>query len=384
MIYAVCIDWLALYCHYTPVPPSPNDCHDVQQAMNDYWEPAAEEGADDIFGRYPFRYKLQQYGTRQFAKLYKVSIPNAEGGWDDFAEIQAHPHAGILYKHSIVVRFVNRVLYLPDFWELAQRLLSDNDFTFRNISRIDICADFNQFATIPPLTLIEDFAAKKLRHIGRGVGAIFFNHEVRRGEYGVHPTGLTFGTHASDAHVYLYNKSFELLTQKDKPYIRDLWNSIGLDMRNVWRLEVSIKSKGVTFKDRDSGNEVTIGTNVLDKQDTAQYAELTKIYHTFVRKLFSFIKNRPNISNVTREPRIVLFDGAPAYDRSVPRNISSSTRVDKMVIKSLYQLGDLYRGTANIDAADLAQSFAIGIAESTDLGGWMSNKIKEWERPTHK
>ena len=384
MIYAVCIDWLALYCHYTPVPPSPNDCHDVQQAMNDYWEPAAEEGADDIFGRYPFRYKLQQYGTRQFAKLYKVSIPNAEGGWDDFAEIQAHPHAGILYKHSVVVRFVNRVLYLPDFWELAQRLLSDNDFAFRNISRIDICADFNQFATIPPLTLIEDFAAKKLRHIGRGVGAIFFNHEVRRGEYGVHPTGLTFGTHASDAHVYLYNKSFELLTQKDKPYIRDLWKSIGLDIRNVWRLEVSIKSKGVTFKDRTSGNEVTIGTNVLDKQDTAQYAELTKIYHTFVRKLFSFIKNRPNISNVTREPRIVLFDGAPAYDRSVPRNISSSTRVDKMVIKSLYQLGDLYRGSENIDAADLAQSFAIGIAESTDLGGWMSNKIKEWERPTHK
>lgn len=384
MIYAVCIDWLALYCHYTPVPPSPNDCHDVQQAMNDYWEPATEEGADDIFGRYPFRYKLQQYGTRQFAKLYKVSMPNAEGGWDDFAEIQAHPHAGILYKHSIVVRFVNRVLYLPDFWELAQSLLSDNDFAFRNISRIDICADFNQFATIPPLTLIEDFAAKKLRHIGRGVGAIFFNHEVRRGEYGVHPTGLTFGTHASDAHVYLYNKSFELLTKKDKPYIRDLWKSIGLDMRNVWRLEVSIKSKGVTFKDRTSGNEVTINTNVLDKQDTAQYAELTKIYHTFVRKLFSFIKNRPNISNVTREPRIVLFDGAPAYDRSVPRNISSSTRVDKMVIKSLYQLGDLYRGAANIDAADLAQSFAIGIAESTDLGGWMSNKIKEWERPTHK
>lgn len=384
MIYAVCIDWLALYCHYTPVPPSPNDCHDVQQAMDEYWEPAAEEGTDDIFGRYPFHYKLQQYGTRQFAKLYKVSMPNAEGGWDDFAEIQAHPHAGILYKHSIVVRFVNRVLYLPDFWELAQRLLSDNNFAFRNISRIDICADFNQFATIPPLTLIEDFAAKKLRHIGRGVGAIFFNHEVRRGEYGVHPTGLTFGTHASDAHVYLYNKSFELLTQKDKPYIRDLWNSIGLDIRNVWRLEVSIKSKGVTFKDRTSGNEVTINTNVLDKQDTAKYAELTKIYHTFVRKLFSFIKNRPNISNVTREPRIVLFDGAPAYDRSVPRNISSSTRVDKMVIKSLYQLGDLYRGAANIDAADLAQSFAIGIAESTDLGGWMSNKIKEWERPTHK
>lgn len=384
MIYAVCIDWLALYCHYTPVPPSPNDCHDVQKAMDAYWEPAAEEDADDIFGRYPFRYKLQQYGTRQFAKLYKVSMPNAEGGWDDFAEIQAHPHAGVLYKHSIIVRFVNRVLYLPDFWELAQRLLSDNDFAFRNISRIDICADFNQFATIPPLTLIEDFAAKKLRHIGRGVGAIFFNHEVRRGEYGVHPTGLTFGTHASDAHVYLYNKSFELLTKKDKPYIRDLWNSIGLDMRNVWRLEVSIKSKGVTFKDRTSGNEVTIGTGVLDKNDAEQYAELTKIYHTFVRKLFSFIKNRPNISNVTREPRIQLFDGAPAYDRSVPRNISSSTRIDKMVIKSLYQLGDLYRGAANIDAADLAQSFAIGIAESTDLGGWMSNKIKEWERPTHK
>ena len=365
MTYVLSIDWLAIHCHYMPANNSGK------------WEPVTGDGS--LLGAYDWRYKLADYGTRQFGRLHYVSIPNAEGGRDDFAEVQSEPHSGILNHNSLIVRFVNRALYMPDFWELANRFLSDNDLTFKGISRIDICADFNDFATLAPLSLIEGFAAKKYRHIGRGVGALYFNHGVTSKEYGVRYTGLSFGTHSSDCHVYLYNKSFELLTQGDKPWIRDQWTAAGLDVLHVWRLEVSIKSAGCKFKDRTSGVVVEI-----NKERAEDASELAKIYHTFVRKLFSFVLNRKGITNITREPRIELFTGAPVYDRACIRNVSPGNRFERMFIKALYQMGDLYRGASNIETADLAQSFAVNIAESCDLQEWMSHKINEWEKPTHK
>lgn len=372
MTYTLAIDWLAVHCHFL-------SAGDVTE-----WEPA-EKDSENLFGCYPFRYRLADYGTRQFANLWFVSKPNEEGGWDEFAEVQSKPHSGILNRKSVIVRFVNRTLYLPDFWELADRFLKENSFVPQGITRIDLCADFNDFVSMSPIALIEGFAAKRLRHVGRGVGALYFNHGVTTDkitgcrEYGVHYTGLSFGTHASDVRVYLYNKSFELLTQGDKPWIRDTWTAAGLDVRNVWRLEVSIKSKGCKFKDKLTGNKVTISPANIRAVD-----DLSMIYHTFVKRLFAFVKNRRGITNITREPRIDLFPLSPAYIRGTIRNMSASNRMVRIVIKELWQLGDLYRGAANIESADLAQSFAINIAESTDLTHWLAEKYPSWEKPTHK
>lgn len=363
LTYTLAIDWLSVHCH----------------CMRGVWEPSEEPtDGNNLFGRYPFRYSLAEYGTRQFARLHFVAMPNPEGGYDDFAEVQSQPHSGILNRQSVIVRFVNRALYLPDFWELANRFLRENDLEVKGITRIDLCADFNDFVTMSPLALIEGFAAKRFRHVGRGVGALYFDHGVKHGEYGVNYTGLSFGTHSSDARVYLYNKSLELLTVKDKPYIRDTWTAAGLDVRHVWRLEVSIKSKGCHFKCKQSGEKIDIMPDNVSETD-----ELAKIYHTFAAKLFAFVKNRRGITNITREPRIQLLPQVMHYQRAAIRNISSGNKMQRMVIKSLYLLGDLYRGSANVEYADLAQSFAVGIAQSTDLDEWLGEKITEWGRPTH-
>lgn len=372
MKYVLSIDWLAVYCLHIPAG-----------SAQEQWTPSESDGS--LLGAYPWRFRKADYGTRQFSQLHFVAMPNEEGGWDNFAEIQSVPYSHILEPKAIIVRFVNRSLYRPDFWQLADRLLVDNGFAFKSISRIDICADFNDFATISPVKLIEDFAAKRLRHVGRGVGALYFEHGVKMDvltgfkDYGVRYTGLSFGTHSSDAHVYLYNKSFELLTMGDKPWIRDQWIRAGLDVRNVWRLEVSLKSSGCKFKDKETGEEVEITANSASDGD-----ELTKFYHTFVRKLFSFVHNPMSQKNITREPRIKLFEGAPAYDRGVLRNLSGSGRMERILIKALYQLGDRYRGADIYESGDIAQSFAVALAESCDLARWMGSHIEEWEKPTHK
>lgn len=356
MIYVLSIDWLSLFCMY--------------MGDGDEWQPLDMPN---------FAYKRENFGTRQFSRFHRVRIANAEGGWDEFAEVQSVPYSSILPAYAIIVRFVNRVLYMPDFWELADQWLIANKIKVQGISRIDICADFNDFATLSPLALVEGFAAKQFRHIGRGVGSLAFNHEVKHGEYGVHYTGLTFGTHASDAHVYLYNKTFELLTQGDKPWIRERWKRVGLDVRSVWRLEVSIKSAGLKFKDKASKQLIQVDAPMIAETDG-----LDKIYHTFVSKLFSFVVNRPGIKNITREPRIKLFDSTPAFDRGAISNLSSGDRMTRILIRSLYQMSDRYRGGFIYKARETSRDLAERIAASTGLWQWMEDNRPNWDDQIHK
>lgn len=385
MIYTISIDWLAIHCHYCPSGKNDRgDARLVMEHLKRKWSPQ-DTLHSDLISPYVFRYQLETFGTRSFAELWRVSTPNAEGGWDDFAEVQACPYSGILTKESVIVRFVNRALYTDNFWQMSEQFLSDNDFVFKGISRIDICGDFNQFATMTALQLIEGFAAKRYRHIGQGVGALYFNHgvmfdkETQSRDYGLKYTGLSFGTHASDLRVYLYNKSFELMTQGDKPWIRDRWTSVGLDVMNVWRLEVSIKSKAVKFKDRTSGKVITIDTETAANDD-----ELGTIYHTLVQKKFDFRINNKRCTNVSRLERIKLFDLHPVYDHRTIRNVSSGGRFEKMFIKALYQISDIYRGQNIADGDMMAQSLAFDIARATDLEGWMARKVTEWDKPNHK
>ena len=356
MIYVLSIDWLSVFCIFA--------------GNGDTWEPS--DSAE-------FSYKKEDFGTRCFSRFHRVRIANNEGGWDEFAEVQSIPYSSILPPYAIIIRFVNRVLYMPDFWEVATRFLAANEIEIRGISRIDICADFNQFATIDPKALIDGFAAKKYRHIGRGVGSLAFNHGVVNGNYGVNYTGLTFGTHSSDAHCYLYDKSFELMTQGEKPWIRERWSRVGLDQRNVWRLEVSIKSSGLKFKDRKTKQVIEVGQSHIDNNDS-----LDKIYHTFIQKLFSFVVNRPYIKNITREPRIKLFEGRPAYDRGSISNLSPGNRMERILIKSLWQMSDVYRGAYIFGAREKAHQFAESLAASTGLYNWLQEKQTEWETPIHK
>ena len=103
MIYVLSIDWLSVFCIYA--------------GNGDEWQPIRS---------HEFDYKRESFGTRCFSVFHRARIANAEGGWDEFAEIQSVPYSSILPPYAIIIRFVNRVLYMPDFWEVAGRFLSLN------------------------------------------------------------------------------------------------------------------------------------------------------------------------------------------------------------------------------------------------------------------
>lgn len=351
MRYALAIDWLALYCE-------------------------SASGSIDLDCDV-YEYEKAPHGTRQFAELYKVVYLG-----ELFAEVQQFPHSGVLKGRTLIVKFANRQLYLQEFWGRVSRFLHAHALRLLNISRLDICADFNTFADdYAPARFIEDFLASRIRHVGRGQGGAYFDHGARK-ETGcsisyVNFSGLFFGSRESESRAYLYNKSFELATQGDKPYIRDMWRQVGLindREHDVWRLEISLKSKAMEFRDKATDELVSI---TLDAIQDNRF--LSRIYFAFVTALWSFIVNREGITNVTREPRIELFNGEPRFLRGVVKYESAGNRSEKILIRQLWTASDTYRGRDTLANNSAGRELAKDLAACTGLSNWLSDKARSWK-----
>lgn len=362
MVHCISIDWLSLFCI----------------CKRGFWEetPLSEDNAHSMN---EYTYKVANHGTRQFKHLVEISIKN-----EVIAEVQYEPCSSILPAASCIVKFANRLLYSPHLWGVVDCFLIDHALRISNISRVDVCADFNKFETYAPVDLIADFLSSKIRHKGKGIGGAYFNHYAKRkGAYSVSHldySGLSFGSRESDARAYLYNKSLELRTQKDKPYIRDFWQASGLNTAaDVWRLEISVKSGGVKFKDKTTGEIIEYNKSRLKDGN-----DLCKLFYTYQKKLFSFVVNRPNITNITREPLISLFSDKPHFEHSIIREVSCSTRTERILIKQLWQLSERYRGNDLVEDEGVCKELAINLANATDLREWLHAKISTWEKPTVK
>lgn len=361
MKYCISIDWLAIFCD---IPTG-----SFSAAQKPAWE-----------YRRNWAVKRESYGTRQFSEFHRVAL-----GDEDFCEIQSAPYSSIMKNTACIVRVVNRQLYQPQMWYDLQCFFEEFGIIPKALSRCDLCADFNRFECYECVPFIRDFLNSTIRHKGRGKGAAYFDHfskVVGKNSIStVKYTGLSFGSNESDCRVYLYNKTFELQSVKDKPYIRDLWVAAGLNVTiPVWRLEVSLKSKARNFKDKQTGERKEITPD--DLKDTN---EVAKLYHTFVRKYFAFVKNRPNITNISREPTLQLFGLQGAYIHAVLRNVSGGDRMERILIKQLWQMSDRYRTNEDyMQDEGITKGLAIALAKSTDLADWLKNKSGEWTKPHKK
>lgn len=351
MTYALAIDWLSIFCE-SDTGTLDLDC--------------------DVY-----EYEKQPHGTRQFAELYKVVYLG-----ELFAEVQQLPHSGVLKGRTLIVKFANRQLYLQELWGRVSRFLHAHNLRVLNISRLDICADFNTFANdYRPAEFIEDFLSAKNRHVGRGQGGAYFDHGARRKEgvslsY-VRYSGLFFGSRESDARAYMYNKSFELATQGDKPYIRDMWRQVGLlndKDHDVWRLEISLKSQAMEFRDKSTSELISVTMeNIQDNRF------LSRVYFSFVTALWSFIVNREGITNVTREPRIELFNGEPRFLRGIVKYESAGNRSEKILLRQLWTASETYRGRESLATPQKTREIAKDLAACTGLQTWLSTRARSWK-----
>lgn len=363
MRYCVSIDWLSLFCR----------CSRGGWCECDNYN-------GEIGTALPYKYEVQTYGTRHYRHLVKVSYLEEE-----ICEVQYDSYsAKVMPLDSVIVKFHNRLLYSRELWSIVEKFLSDHCLTVQNISRIDLCADFNAFRKYDCVQFIADFLSSKLRHKGRGLGGAYFNHYTKKiGRFSVGKldyTGLSFGSRSSDARVYMYNKTLELNVEKDKPYIKDFWRCAGLDTtRDVWRLEVSLKSGAMKFKDKKTKAAISCDLGTFEND-----ADMLRIFHTYRHKLFSFVLNRAGITNISREPVIELFDNSPYYDRQVIRNVTGSTRTERILIKQLWQMSKKYRALDDDVTESTAKGLAVDLARGADLVRWFEYKRVRWTKPERK
>ena len=122
-------------------------------------------------------------------------------------------------------------------------------FSVRGISRLDLACDFNpddaQTAIIKGLSSGEYYVAGKRNGSGfwTSVSDKYYPAEWQ----GKIPHCQSWGHKTSDVKWKLYYKTKELRDAAggkgfDKPYIVDMWRDVGLDERNAWRLEVSVRN----------------------------------------------------------------------------------------------------------------------------------------------
>lgn len=153
-----------------------------------------------------------------------------------------HPNVGL-------IEIANEWLYHGAGWPWIFHVIRQvAPFEILGISRADICADFNpnplQRDVIVGLSENRYYVGGKRNGAGFWSSTIDKSLAAKLAEWTLRehlPHCQTWGHKTSDVKWKIYYKTRELYEVEDKPYIRDQWEVEGLDVRDVWRLEVSLR-----------------------------------------------------------------------------------------------------------------------------------------------
>lgn len=214
------LDWLALTLRlYSPVVGCPNGHSWAHYSPTNVWNS---------------RWCLfNEYGEKVFTLLFQ---PRSEG---------------FLKPDAALLEVANEWLYHGIGVSGVLGLLSQCvQYEIKGVSRVDLAADFTPDAE--RMNIIRQLGTGECYVVGKQnrvpwIGRItdkWYPNPWRVGEV---PFSQSWGHKTTSVKWKLYYKSKELRDAAkgcgfDKPYIVDLWREAGLDERNAWRLEVSIRS----------------------------------------------------------------------------------------------------------------------------------------------
>lgn len=271
---------------------------------------------------------------------------------------------------SCQVKVDNSRLYYSRWAESLHALLRALRWRVQFVSRIDVCADFNYFANGRlPLSFCQDYLSQPtknrpsfIRHSSNKVRAIA-TRTLRSLNYET----LSWGTRDCAVQTNLYNKSLELETKCDKPWIRQRWIEGGLlhgeidgKKHYVWRVEFSINPSALMILKSDC-DEVIGNLNINNVCNPAALIETWNILHP---RYFTFhfltreATNDPK-KRVRDLPIVTLFerDNCVKYTVKGMQYYNKSTRTDKLLIRRLLE---------SIDREDLTGEEKESVARVVD------------------
>lgn len=179
--------------------------------------------------------------------IYKRRVLVLDDGGNKVLTLLLNPYSKVIPADSMFCEVGNRWLYSSLDWVLPF-VFSIHEGSFLSLSRLDICCDFNP--DVAQMFCIESLQTGAVYVAGKREGSMFY-------DYHLPPDGgkqervarcLSWGSKCSNIKWKLYNKSLEMYEVVEgkkwcnKPWIEECWKKEGLDVDNVWRLEVSITS----------------------------------------------------------------------------------------------------------------------------------------------
>lgn len=235
---------------------------------------------------------------------------------DKVLTLLSEPRSSVIRRDAALLEVENEWLYhgggIPMVMDTLSRSVT---YEVLGFSRLDLAADFcpdNEGRTV-----IEGLASGDYYVSGKRNGSGFWstNNNPRLAPMWNGrriPHCLSWGHKTSAIKWKLYYKTKELADAgggkfMDKPYIVDMWRCAGMDIPNVWRLEVSIKH----------GNAFVFDGMVLD-MDTLTYNR-AQVFRSLVSSRFQIHKNEGH-KDKTNDTLVPLLDIDPGYAdfRSAP------------------------------------------------------------------
>lgn len=358
--YAVNVDWLQVYCH------------DRNSGLLNiiYYEAST------------FEFVLMPYGSRHFKEIWEVIDQDGE----KYAIIQRIPHSSIISKDGCIIQLCNRELYRRNYASEFIIFLASHNFTYKSISRLDICFDSNYLLNkYKHSTLIKDLMTARVLKNNQSKVDWNFQAIANVGKP-MECNSCSFGSKSSPVGTKMYNKTLEMKEQKRKPYIIESWVHNGLNIeQDVWRIEISIKS------DASHTIRTTTGEIFRLSPDSLKMSQMVEdIFFSYAEKYFAFKKNN-NTKNKTRMPDLNIFPKERTLTLTPVRITTEkdSGRADRIFLKKLHNLlnGDMDLDRQVWDAlVEVSNAFTL----SRGLSAWRKQKLGEeiyrkgWEEADRK
>lgn len=279
----------------------------------------------------------RQYGTPQYSQMFTLW----ENGFP-LIEIRREPYSlrtsgGIFYPGDCHLRLSNRQCYSESPIDFLRKFLVAFSYTYKSISRIDICLDFTRFDNgEEPTEFIKRFMKGEVSKLNQCKVAAHGTDNWAGRVW----NSIKWGAPTSPISTKLYNKSLEMKQQHRKFYIEDSWKAAGLDTsHDVWRVEFSVKSHIHGFVRLETGEIIESKLTTYDSRNKCLLA-----YHMLQSRYFDFrLVQRTRSGLLIRKNRckklnlFVVGDGKP-YKAIHLTKQHEPTRTDRMLIKRLHSI----------------------------------------------
>jgi len=317
----------------------------------------------------PFIINMQDYNTRHFKAVAEIFDIRQN---KKVAVIAWRPHSKALPDNLAIIKISNFLLYQNYLNQYVLDLLESLNITFNNLTRVDICRDFQRldYRNLNPSSFIKSFLKEKYIKVRKSKGQVYFtNGGALQYHY------LKFGSAKSRICSYIYNKSKELEDVENKPHVREAWKKSGIDESkgDVWRCEFRIQNFDFLLTDTETGEQINYNGNAAGLNSLDIIDNCDNLFNALALHYLEF-KIQGNDTNTTRKKTFYIFnqDKKTLFNRIYNDNPESGRSV-KIFIKKLWELNNDLRGT-DYELGLEGEKCLNNVIEAHQLMGWASRK----------